>query len=77
MPVIDCRFCGFLSGVYAQSGHVQSLSRWTAPSLVGQRRHYSEAEQDLVVIGSGPGGYVAAIKAAQLGMKVPSTCRVV
>ncbi|GHP06691.1 hypothetical protein PPROV_000543600 [Pycnococcus provasolii] len=28
--------------------------------------------QDLVVIGGGPGGYVAAIKAAQLGMKV--TC---
>uniref|UniRef100_A0A914LCX5 Dihydrolipoyl dehydrogenase n=1 Tax=Meloidogyne incognita TaxID=6306 RepID=A0A914LCX5_MELIC len=26
-------------------------------------------ESDLVVIGSGPGGYVAAIKAAQLGMK--------
>ena len=25
---------------------------------------------DLVVIGSGPGGYVCAIKAAQLGMKV-------
>lgn len=25
---------------------------------------------DLVVIGGGPGGYVAAIKAAQLGMKV-------
>lgn len=24
---------------------------------------------DLVVIGAGPGGYVAAIKAAQLGMK--------
>eukprot|EP00172_Hildenbrandia_rubra_P004488 Plantae.Rhodophyta-Hildenbrandia_rubra.ctg9165.p2 GENE.Plantae.Rhodophyta-Hildenbrandia_rubra.ctg9165~~Plantae.Rhodophyta-Hildenbrandia_rubra.ctg9165.p2 ORF type:complete len:497 (+),score=132.62 Plantae.Rhodophyta-Hildenbrandia_rubra.ctg9165:2916-4406(+) len=30
------------------------------------------AEQDLVVIGGGPGGYVAAIKAAQLGLKV--TC---
>ena len=28
--------------------------------------------QDLVIIGGGPGGYVAAIKAGQLGMKV--TC---
>jgi len=28
------------------------------------------AEQyDLVVLGSGPGGYVAAIRAAQLGLK--------
>ena len=25
---------------------------------------------DLVVLGGGPGGYVAAIRAAQLGMKV-------
>jgi dihydrolipoamide dehydrogenase len=30
----------------------------------------AEATYDLVVIGAGPGGYVAAIRAAQLGMKV-------
>ncbi|MDA0952875.1 MAG: FAD-dependent oxidoreductase, partial [Proteobacteria bacterium] len=29
----------------------------------------AEQNFDLVVIGSGPGGYVAAIRAAQLGMK--------
>ena len=28
------------------------------------------AAYDLVVIGTGPGGYVCAIRAAQLGMKV-------
>ncbi|XP_067647655.1 dihydrolipoyl dehydrogenase, mitochondrial [Eurosta solidaginis] len=36
-------------------------------------RFYSSThEADLVVIGSGPGGYVAAIKAAQLGLKTVS-----
>ena len=30
----------------------------------------SDPLHDLVVIGGGPGGYVAAIRAAQLGMKV-------
>ena len=28
------------------------------------------SEYDVIVIGSGPGGYVAAIKSAQLGLKV-------
>ncbi|KAK9727376.1 dihydrolipoamide dehydrogenase precursor [Basidiobolus ranarum] len=42
-----------------------------APVLLGSvRRLYStQEEHDVVVIGGGPGGYVAAIKAAQLGLK--------
>jgi len=34
-----------------------------------QSRSYATQDADLVVIGSGPGGYVGAIKASQLGMK--------
>ncbi|XP_061187691.1 dihydrolipoyl dehydrogenase, mitochondrial-like [Saccostrea echinata] len=45
-------------------------SRDVIRCLTAQHRKYSNgADNDLVVIGSGPGGYVAAIKAAQLGMK--------
>ncbi|XP_019870111.1 dihydrolipoyl dehydrogenase, mitochondrial [Aethina tumida] len=44
-----------------------------------QRLYSTTHDAELTVIGSGPGGYVAAIKAAQLGMKVvcvekDSTC---
>jgi len=43
-----------------------------------QRRFYSSgSDADLVVIGSGPGGYVAAIKAAQLGMNVSYLVRTI
>lgn len=39
-------------------------------SVLSHRAYSSGLEADIVVIGSGPGGYVAAIKAAQLGMNV-------
>ncbi|PXF41563.1 Dihydrolipoyl dehydrogenase 1, mitochondrial [Gracilariopsis chorda] len=49
------------------------LFRQAAPRLHALRRYLSTSpQQDLVVIGGGPGGYVAAIKAAQLGLSV--TC---
>lgn len=41
----------------------------TVYRVVASRNLSSGNEADLVVIGGGPGGYVAAIKAAQLGMK--------
>ena len=45
---------------------VQTASR----AVVGARRLYATEEYDLAIIGAGPGGYVGAIKAAQLGLKV-------
>jgi dihydrolipoamide dehydrogenase len=35
-----------------------------------KRFYSSNFDLDVVIIGGGPGGYVAAIKAAQLGLKV-------
>ncbi|GBF90057.1 dihydrolipoyl dehydrogenase, mitochondrial [Raphidocelis subcapitata] len=39
-------------------------------STLGLRGFATGEEQDLVIIGGGPGGYVAAIKAGQMGLKV-------
>ena len=43
-----------------------------APAHTHADRSLPVPSQDLLIIGGGPGGYVAAIKAGQLGMKV--TC---
>tara|TARA_B110000459_G_scaffold200174_1_gene248176 strand:- start:1297 stop:1599 length:303 start_codon:yes stop_codon:yes gene_type:complete len=48
-------------------------TRFASPlRTLGQRLYASGETKDVVVIGGGPGGYVAAIKGAQLGLKV--TC---
>ena len=50
-----------------------SIARRGALPLARGRASAAEGdEQDVVIVGGGPGGYVAAIKAAQLGLK--TTC---
>jgi len=52
------------------SRHLLSRQLLSPCLTSGQSRLYATHEDvDLVVIGSGPGGYVGAIKASQLGMK--------
>lgn len=57
--------------MYLQSS-VGFRSNFGLLGTFGNRAYSSQHEADLVVIGSGPGGYVTAIKAAQLGFKVKS-----
>src|ERR1700677_4120998 len=44
-----------------------SVRRW--PRSPEEHRRMAEQSFDLAIVGGGPGGYVAAIRAAQLGMK--------
>lgn len=49
---------------------IQQISSIPAPEEKEQRMASDNFDADLVVIGAGPGGYVAAIRAAQLGGQV-------
>ena len=49
---------------------IQSISAISAPEEQEELMASDNFDVDLVVIGAGPGGYVAAIRAAQIGAKV-------
>src|SRR5579884_177818 len=54
-------------------GWSSCAARGLAPSAKPRAAHEDQPmpdRYDLIVIGAGPGGYVCAIRAAQLGMKV-------
>ncbi len=53
-----------------RSGGRQSVVPTWVPAFAGTTAEMAAQEFDLVVVGSGPGGYVAAIRAAQLKMNV-------
>lgn len=63
---------GFASGEQQVCGGVRKRRLCFAPSRLACATTHALCLQDVVVIGGGPGGYVGAIKAAQLGLKV--TC---
>ncbi|KAB0798824.1 hypothetical protein PPYR_06704 [Photinus pyralis] len=59
-----------LWSVISSSARTTCLYQQRLPAALLQHRRYATThEADIVVIGSGPGGYVAAIKASQLGLK--------
>jgi NADPH-dependent 2,4-dienoyl-CoA reductase/sulfur reductase-like enzyme len=60
---------GFASGTLIASPLDTFLFQYPA---VTQHLFAATEQDDVIVIGGGPGGYVAAIKAGQLGLKVRS-----
>ena len=55
---------------HALQSLIKEISGITQPEEQEQLMANENFDADLVVIGAGPGGYVAAIRAAQLGAKV-------
>ena len=54
---------------FGPAGPVDTVLAAAAARTFYSLRRMADASYDCIVIGSGPGGYVAAIRAAQLGMK--------
>jgi len=55
---------GLLETAIATRGHA------SLPLGSNSKKTMSDTQYDLVVLGGGPGGYVAAIRAGQLGLRV-------
>src|SRR6266513_769196 len=57
-----------------EAGNTKYLRLWKQTKRYGLRTRMIDGNyrmnHDLIIIGAGPGGYVAAIRAAQLGLKV-------
>ena len=75
-PVSNSTFCA--SNIYFSNrlrrGYASEAgeSHWINYAA-GTRANYAAEDKDLVIIGGGVAGYVAAIKAGQAGMKVSQT----
>lgn len=55
---------------HADSGNVASATGQAASAASQQDRQSADEHHDLVVLGAGPGGYTAAFRAADLGLRV-------